>query len=100
MATHHTVLQPDILEEQVMTVQATQTRYDLITPKHKIFIPFLPTIAASSLNIATWICEYCDSEWSEDFKRCGECKKWKGGKEMHSRKKKNRTPLLQRRNVL
>ncbi len=27
-----------------------------------------------------WISEFCDSQWPQSQKRCGSCKRWKGGK--------------------
>jgi hypothetical protein len=94
MAADGTVLQPDSLEEQVMTVPATQTSYGAITPKQKEYIPFLPPIAAFGLKIVTWICKYCDSEWPEDFKRCDESKKWKGGKRNAFKKNDKKEPIV------
>ncbi len=40
-------------------------------------IPSLPAIAG---NVLAWICEFCDSQWPQLHKRCGSCKRWKGGK--------------------
>jgi hypothetical protein len=46
--------------------------------------PSLPAIAGS---MVAWICEFCDSQWSQSQKRCGSCKRWKGGKRSLSNKK-------------
>jgi hypothetical protein len=76
-----------------MTVPATWTCFDASTSKHGENIPFLPPIAASGFKIATWICEYCDSEYLEDFKRCGECHKRKQGKRNAFKKKDKQDPI-------
>jgi hypothetical protein len=47
-------------------------------------IPSLPAIAG---NVVAWICEFCDSQWPQLQKRCGSCKRWKGGKRSLSNKK-------------
>ncbi len=47
-------------------------------------IPSLPAIAG---NVVSWICEFCDSQWPQSQKRCGSCKRWKGGKRSLSNKK-------------
>jgi hypothetical protein len=39
-------------------------------------IPSLPAIAG---NVVAWMCEFCDSQWPQLQKRCGSCKRWKGG---------------------
>ena len=31
-------------------------------------------------KVGPWICEFCDSQWPPSQKRCGSCKRWKGGK--------------------
>ncbi len=35
------------------------------------------------------MCEFCDSQWSQLQKRCGICKRWKGGNKSLSNKKDN-----------
>jgi hypothetical protein len=30
-------------------------------------------------KVVPWICEFCDSQWPPSPKRCGSCKRWKGG---------------------
>ena len=40
------------------------------------FAPSLPPFPRQSM----WICDKCDAEQSEDKRRCGTCKSWKGGK--------------------
>ncbi len=37
-----------------------------------------------------WICEFCDSQWPPLQKRCGACKRWKGGEKSLSNKKDNK----------
>jgi hypothetical protein len=49
-------------------------------------IPSLPEIAG---KVVAWICEFCDSQWPQLQKRCGSCKRWKGGKRSLSNKKNN-----------
>jgi hypothetical protein len=49
-------------------------------------IPSLPAIAG---KVVTWICEFCDSQGPQLQKRCGICKRWKGGKRSLSNKKDN-----------
>jgi hypothetical protein len=38
------------------------------------------SIPAFGSNVVPWICEFCDSQWPPLQKRCGGCKRWKGGK--------------------
>jgi hypothetical protein len=40
--------------------------------------------------VLPWICEFCDSQWPPLQKRCGACKRWKGGKRSLSNKKDNK----------
>ncbi len=47
-------------------------------------IPSLPPFGS---NLVAWICEFCDSQWPPLQKRCGTCKRWKGGKRSSSGKK-------------
>jgi hypothetical protein len=35
-------------------------------------------------KVVPWICEFCDSQWPPLQKRCGSCKRWKGGKRSSS----------------
>jgi hypothetical protein len=39
-----------------------------------------PSLPPFGSNVVTWICEFCDSQWPPSQKRCGTCKRWKGGK--------------------
>jgi hypothetical protein len=39
--------------------------------------------------VVPWICEFCDSRWPQSQKRCGTCKRRKGGKRSLSNKKDN-----------
>jgi hypothetical protein len=41
-------------------------------------------------QVVPWICEFCDSQWPPSEKRCGTCKRWKGGKRSLSNKKDNK----------
>ncbi len=45
-------------------------------------------------NVGPWICEFCDSQWSPSQKRCGSCKRWKGGKRNLSATKDTKEKLL------
>ncbi len=49
-------------------------------------IPSLPAIIG---KVVTWICEFCDSQWPQLQKRCGSCKRWKGGKRSLPKRKDN-----------
>jgi hypothetical protein len=49
-------------------------------------IPSLPAIAG---KVVTWIREFCDSQWPQLQKRCGSCKRWKGGKRSLPKRKNN-----------
>jgi hypothetical protein len=40
----------------------------------------IPSIPALGSNLVAWICEFSDSLWPPLQKRCGSCKRWKGGK--------------------
>jgi hypothetical protein len=40
------------------------------------FAPFLPPFPKRTV----WICDKCDTEQSDDKRRCGTCKSWRGGK--------------------
>jgi hypothetical protein len=39
----------------------------------------IPSLPAFADNVVAWICEFCDSQWPQSQKRCGSCKRWKGG---------------------
>ncbi len=39
--------------------------------------PSLPPFGSS---VVAWICEFCDCQWPSSQKRCGNCKRSKGGK--------------------
>jgi hypothetical protein len=56
-------------------------------------IPFIPPIAATNMKVGAWICEFCDSQWPQSQKRCGACKRWKGG-ERNLPKKDNQEPTV------
>jgi hypothetical protein len=56
-------------------------------------ISSLPAIAG---NVVAWICEFCDSQWPQSQKRCGSCKRWKGGKRSLSNKRTSRNKLCLR----
>jgi hypothetical protein len=52
----------------------------------QLTIPSLPAIAG---KVVTWICEFCDLQWPQLQKRCGSCKRWKGGKRSLPKRKDN-----------
>ncbi len=47
----------------------------------------MPSVPAIGGKVVPWICEFCDSQWPQLQKRCGTCKRWKGGKRSLSNKK-------------
>ncbi len=47
------------------------------------------SLPAFTGKVVAWICEFCDSQWPQSQKRCGSCKRWKGGKRSLSNKKNN-----------
>ncbi len=47
----------------------------------------IPSLLPFGSNVVAWICEFCDSQWPPSQKRCGTCKRWKGGKRSSSCKK-------------
>ncbi len=47
----------------------------------------IPSLQAIAGKVVAWICEFCDSQWPQSQKRCGSCKRWKGGKRSLSNKK-------------
>jgi hypothetical protein len=54
------------------------------------FIPnIIPSLPAIAGKVVAWICEFCDSQWPQLQKRCGSCKRWKGGNRSLSNKKGN-----------
>ncbi len=55
-----------LLEEMLRTMQ-----------EPPIIHPSLPLFGSS---VVAWICEFCDCQWPPSQKRCGNCKRWKGGK--------------------
>ncbi len=56
-------------------------------------IPSLPPFGS---NVVTWICEFCNSQWPPLQKRCGTCKRWRGGKRSSLGKKDSKEKLCQR----
>jgi hypothetical protein len=56
----------------------------------------IPSLPAFGSNVVAWICEFCDSQWPPSKKRCGTCKRWKGGKRSLSAKKNSKEKLCQR----
>jgi hypothetical protein len=47
----------------------------------------IPSLLAIAGNVVAWICEFCDLQLPQLQKRCGSCKRWKGGKRSLSNKK-------------
>ena len=41
---------------------------------------FTPSLPPFPPKRTVWICDKCDTEQSDDKRRCGTCKSWKGGK--------------------
>ncbi len=54
-------------------------------------IPSLPLFGS---NLVAWICEFCDSQWPQLQKRCGTCKRWKGGKRSLLAKKNSKEKTM------
>ncbi len=50
----------------------------------------IPSLLAIGGKVVPWVCEFCDSQWPQLQKRCGTCKRWKGGKRSLSNKKDNK----------
>jgi hypothetical protein len=73
-------------QEEMLTTHGTAQSIQLS-------IPFLLPIAGKEV---TWICEFCDSQWPQSQKRCGTCKRWKGGKRSLSKKRTIRNKLCLR----
>ncbi len=48
-----------------------------------------PSLPPFGSNVVAWICKFCDSQWPPLQKRCGTCKRWKGGKRSTSTSGKN-----------
>jgi hypothetical protein len=44
-------------------------------------------------KVGPWICEFFDSQWPPSQKRCGSCKRWKGGKRSSSATKDTKGKL-------
>jgi hypothetical protein len=49
----------------------------------------IPSLLAIAGKVVAWIYEFCNSQWLQSQKRCGSCKRWKGGKRSLSNKKDN-----------
>jgi hypothetical protein len=47
----------------------------------------IPSLPATAGNVVAWICEFGDSQWPQSKKRCGSCKRWRGGKRSLSNKR-------------
>jgi hypothetical protein len=50
-------------------------------------------------KVVPWICEFCDSQWPPLQKRCGSCKRWKGGKRSLSAKKDTKEKTMSNNKV-
>ncbi len=49
--------------------------------------PTIPSLPAMAGNMVAWMCEFCDLQLPQLQKRCGSCKRWKGGKKSLCNKK-------------
>jgi hypothetical protein len=70
----------DIAEEKTKPAENWQEEMlttEVTAKSIQYTFPSLPAIAG---KVVTWICEFCDSQWPQSQKRCGSCKRWKGGK--------------------
>ena len=65
-------------EEDLVEYHTERENFNLATNQESIltFAPILPPFSKRTV----WICDKCDTEQSEDKRRCGTCKSWKGGK--------------------
>ncbi len=80
---------PTTNQQEVMLTTEVQVQFIQRT------IPSLPAIAG---KVIAWICEFCDSQWPWSQKRCGSCKRWKGGKRSLSNKKNNQEQTVSKDN--
>jgi hypothetical protein len=62
---------PAAKSQEEMLTAAVQEQMVTNTILHSLVI---------SNKVVPWICEFCDSQWPPSQKRCGSCKRWKGGK--------------------
>ncbi len=85
------------MERMIMTLMRTKVNlqpinkricWQLKSKSNSYKIPFLPyrILVAKWYH---WICEFCDSQRPQSQKRCGTCKRWKGGKRSLSNKNVN-----------
>ncbi len=80
----------DIAEDERKSA-AKQQEEMLTTEVQEQFIQnTIPSLLAIGGKVVPWICEFCDSQWPQSQKRCGSCKRWKGGKRSLSNKKDNK----------
>ncbi len=81
----------DDIAEDKRKPAANQQEEMLTTEVQEQFIQnTIPSLPAIGGKVVPWICEFCDSQWSQSQKRCGTCKRWKGGKRSLSNKKDNK----------
>jgi hypothetical protein len=59
----------------------------------------IPSLLEIGGKVVPWICEFCDSQWPQSQKRCGTCKRWKGGKRSLSNKKDNQDQIVSNNKV-
>jgi hypothetical protein len=71
---------------------AAKTQEEMVTTavqEHMLNNTNLNSLAIGG-QVLPWICEFCDSQWPPSQKRCGACKRWKGGKRSLSNKRDNK----------
>ncbi len=71
---------------------AAKTQEEMLTTavqEHMLTNTDLNSLAIGG-QVLPWICEFCDSRWPPSQKRCGACKRWKGGKRSLSNEKGNK----------
>ncbi len=62
---------PSAKSQEEMLTTAVQEQMVTTTILHSLVI---------GTKVVPLICEFCDSQWPQSHKRCGSCKRWKGGK--------------------
>jgi hypothetical protein len=80
----------DDIDEDKRKPAANQQEEMLTTEIQEQFIQnTIPSLPGIGGKVVPWICEFCYSQWPQSQKRCGTCKRWKGGKRSSSNKKDN-----------
>jgi hypothetical protein len=79
-----------IIAEDKRKPAVNQQEEMLTTEVQEQFIPnTIPSLLVIGGKVVPWICKFCDSQWPQLQKRCGTCKRWKGGKRSLCNEKDN-----------